>query len=211
MSRLDLTEGRIRAWVRGELRALQARLAYWAPSSVSTSDGKLDSVAGRTSNDAEPSDLPAPRVQHAGFRSRPIAGTDQRVSVAVEGGSTTLISVAEDDGQGDNVPLASGEACVYSPTKPTCRAYFDKDGVLHIDGADSNTDVIVNGGNKAVVRVGDTCEIVSLAGGGALATWMNQVEGFINGLSGGTVAPLSSSIVASPGIKTKSGASHFKA
>lgn len=182
-ARLETELTRIRRWVRGEMAALQARLAYWAPSSVTTSDGTRDTVKGRPQSDGD-YDFAAPRIQHAGFRSRVAAGSDNRVCVPLGGGTTTHVSVAEDDGQGASVPLDNGEAAVYSPAKPGCRAWFDKDGTLHLD-AYSGQNIVLNGGAVSLARNGD-----DVALSGAMQTWMNNVALGISAGGGGSLTPL---------------------
>jgi hypothetical protein len=61
---------------------------------------------------------------------------------------------------------------------------------------------------KEIARKGDGAKISSP---GALLTWMQAVEGFINGLVPGTVATLAAAIAAIPGIEIKDGSGTWKA
>jgi phage gp45-like len=173
--------------IRADLRAMEARLrsyidqrvanvAQLSPVSLATSDGLADGVTGPPAE--EDSQRQVRRIQHAGFRSRPLEQA-LAVTLAAEGSSTKLVQIAEDDGLAGQVPLEEGETAIYSPKNPGCRAWFDKDGKLHIDGraGDLPQDVIVNGGTAKVSRVGDhtsghihtaTFALTAPSGGGAV-------------------------------------------
>ncbi len=58
--------------------------------------------------------------------------------------------------------LDEGEAAVYSPSRPLCRIWLDKNGALHID-AESGQDIILNGGTLRVARASDTTDMGSWA------------------------------------------------
>jgi hypothetical protein len=64
------------------------------------------------------------------------------------------------------------------------------------------------GASKEIARKGDG---VKIANPGALLTWMQAVETFINGLVPGTIATLAAAIAAAPGLEIKDGSSKWKA
>lgn len=195
----------IKAWVRDYVHETVARLAYLAPYTMATSDGIEDGIAGRP--DEEESQRQARRVQHAGFRSRPLAQS-QAVAIAVEGGNTKTVIVAEDDGV--SVTLDEGEAAVYSPTTANCIARFLKTGKLTIDSAGVQN-IVFNGGNKSVARVDDECKLKSAELGGKMAIWMAQVEAAITALGGTTPTPSVTTFINDPDILIRDGATRVKA
>lgn len=153
--------------LRDELKQRVANVAQVSSVTLTSTDGKGEGVDGRPSD--ESSQRSVRRMQHSGFRSRPLNQSDA-LFLTTEGGASKAVVVAEDDHV--SVTLAEGEAQAYSPAAPACRIYFDKDGVLHID-ADTNNgrDVIVNGGTHKVHRVndhgngGELVLVLGLAGG----------------------------------------------
>lgn len=62
------------------------------------------------------------------------------------------------------------------------------------------------GATKGIARVGDPSQI-----GVPLATWMSQVELFINGVAPGSINPLSTAFRTAPGITIKTGSGNIKA
>ena len=139
-ARLQSYEQRIRAFISQKV----ANIVQFAPISLATSNGLEDGLDGRPAS--QQSQRGARRVQHAGFRSRPPTNS-QAVAIAVEGGATKLVVVAEDDGA--DVPLDEGEACVYSPAQIACRVFLDKNGKLTIADKDGAT-VVLDAGNIVV-------------------------------------------------------------
>lgn len=146
MINLSQLEQRLRAFVA----AAVARVAYWGPVSLSTSDGKSDGIGGLPSD--VDSQRAARRVQHAGFRSRPPKGS-MSLGIAQHGDGSTLLLVAEDDGA--TVALEEGEAQAYSPAQPSCRIWFDKDGALHI-ASNTGKDITIDPGTGGSVKVTGT-------------------------------------------------------
>lgn len=164
--------------IERRLAALESqvmRLVRVSPLARVSSTGEGDQV------EAAPADgnTPAPayttkRFQHAGFKSTPVVNSSARaVAVFARGGSQNGAIVAEDDGHDPG--LDSGEAVVYSPSAPSCRTWYDKDGSMHLEtpanqpivihaGAGANVtidagtggSVKVNGGGRQVAAQGDT-------------------------------------------------------
>lgn len=137
------------------LEAQLGRLVLVAPLLRASSTGEGDQVQAAAADGATPQlAYTGKRFQHAGFKSRPLVDESARAVIAfARNGITNGAIVAEDDGHDPG--LAAGEAVVYSPKEPTCRVWFDVDGVLHID-AKAAQDVVVNAGTAKVALHGDS-------------------------------------------------------
>lgn len=143
---------------------------------------------------AEPRPQPVRFLQWYGFRSRPQVQGAECLVVAARAGSANAVAVACDNLAVGPLDLAEGESVMYGSGGSTIR--HDQAGV-----------VTVNGGTLRVARETDPCRILGQMEVGAfLAVWMSQVEGALNALAVGTVAPLSSTFLSSPGIVIKDGA-----
>jgi phage gp45-like len=209
MGKLEQLEARI-TQLEARLNQRIANLIKLAPVALATSDGKADGVEGLPSD--ESFQMQSQRIQHAGFRSRPPAQS-QAVLVEAEGSAVKLIQIAEDDGLASRVPLDEGESAVYSPNEPGCRAYFDKNGVLHLNGmaGELAADVIVNNGTEKVARVGDHGNVGTLqltvagASGVTIAAVYTDPDGTVHTI------PASASITISLANKNTEGADNFKA
>lgn len=122
--------------------------------------------------------------------------------------------------------MKEGESCLYC-TKAGTTVWLKADGSLRVEAgggslivaadggiavsAAAGKDVTVNGGVRAVARVGDACIIVDRIHTGLLATWMSEVELALNGVAPGSVTTLSDAVVLDPGITIDKGAANFKA
>lgn len=148
-------------------------------------------------------------LQWFGFRSVPKVVGAECVVVAPRTGAVNALAVAVDNLSYGPIDLKEGESVMYGVGGSTIK--HDQAGKVTVDAAAAQ-DVVVNGGNLKVARETDPCEIKSGIGG-FLAIWMTQVETAINLLAPGTVAPLSSTFLQTPGIQIKSGAGspRFKA
>src|SRR5579871_2628270 len=103
LARLIELEQRLRQFVLQKV----ATVVYVAPYTLTSSDGRGDGIDGRPDDQSSQRDVH--RVQHAGFRSRPLVQA-QAVALLAEGSATKMLVVAEDDGAA--VDLDEGEAKV---------------------------------------------------------------------------------------------------
>lgn len=124
--RLAALERRLRTVIDQRI----ANVVHVAPLSVSSDSGKGEGLDGRPAR--ESSQRSVRRIQHAGFRSRPKQGTTC-VALAVEGGSTKLVVIAEDDES--DVIVADGETKVYAPGKVTAYLHVDANGTIKLTNA----------------------------------------------------------------------------
>jgi len=137
------------------LEAQLGRLVLVAPLTRVSSSGVGDQVqAAAQDGETPPLAFTGERFQHAGFKSTPVVNASARGVIAfARNGIMNGAIIAETDGVDPG--LAPGEAVIYSPTEPTCRVYFDKDGTLHID-AKAAQNVVVNAGTAKVALHGDS-------------------------------------------------------
>jgi hypothetical protein len=70
---------------------------------------------------------------------------------------------------------------------------------------DSSGNINLDSGSNGAARVGDPCQI-----GNPLALWMSQVETAINLIAGGSVTPLSTTFLTTPGVTIKTGSTKVK-
>ena len=101
--------------------------------------------------------------------------------------------------------LKHGESCQYCKAGGA-RVLLDENGAVRVDGAAAQK-VLLQGGGKGLARLDDTAKAAT-----ATATWMGQVETYINALVPGTVSPLSSTfastsiaVINSASTKTETG------
>lgn len=215
------------AWIKNYVQQFSARIANYVIISTSTSKGLKDSVEGReVGQNGKKYSLSVRRIQNFGHRSVPPAKSEGIV-VRVNAGRRSLALIATENLDYGRTDLKEGESQHYCKVKNTevflnengevrismkgeATLFIDKDGNVKIDSK-ATKDVVVNGGTLKVARVTDTCKIQSPS---FLATWMSQVEGYINGQVAGTVVPLSAGFLVAPGIEissTLNGADRFKA
>ena len=95
-----------------------------------------------------------------------------------------------------------GAPLAYAPTDRMTIGRDQSPSDIEIDGGGN---VNVANGSNGAARVGDPSQI-----GTPLSTWMSQVETAINLIAGGSVTPLSSTFLTSPGIAVKTGSSKVK-
>ena len=127
LHRITQLESRLRAFTEQRV----SNLIQVAPLAMTKADGYSEQVENRLSDDDVPRGVR--RMQHAGFRSRPLDGTDA-LFVLCEGGAVKAVVISEGDNA--NVTLDSGEAAVYSPAEPTCIITMKKDGTIILKGKD---------------------------------------------------------------------------
>lgn len=168
--------------------------AYLSPGAIDPQQGE------------QPSQRPVKLLQSFGFRSSPKVVGSQGLLLAPRAGPTNGIAIAVDNFSVGPIDLNEGDAVMYGAGGSTL--WHRADGSVTLDSA-SAKDVTVNGGTLKVARATDLCEIVT----GPMATWMAQVEGFINGVVPNTVSPLSTAFLHAPGIRIAStqGSPRFKA
>jgi len=185
------------------------RLVRKATLAVSSAD-RHEQIDGHVTDEDDPDyQQPVLRFQWYGFRSRPGAGPGtELITVAPEGGTSQRVAVAgEVSGQG---PTDQEDWEVEIYCKYGQRIRLNKNGQILIDAA-SGQDIILNQGSAHVARVGDACKIIAVGNPGSfLAAWMQQVETALNAIAAGTVTPLSSTFVGTPGIEVNAGAPHVK-
>ena len=143
-------------WDEETIRAILASSVRYTFVSATTADGHDDSVedvgiAG--TGDESARDQGIRRRDPSGFDSRPLAGTE--AAVVFNRGAASGGMMVGNGRRGGDPDIESGEAVVYSPKEPTCKVWFDKDGVLHID-AKAAKDVVVNAGTAKVALHGDS-------------------------------------------------------
>lgn len=139
--------------------ALQA-IVEFTPITRTSADGTNDGVNMPASDgdgasvDPKDRERPVARTTPFGLDSRPVSGANILAAVvkAVAGPFNGLV-VGVQDPKYRTQSLAEGEVTLYCMTNGT-RVYLDKNGVVHIDAADGQ-DIILNGGNAKVARVGD--------------------------------------------------------
>ena len=138
------------------IRAMLSATVRYSTVAASSADGHDDAIKGFDeggSGDEAARNVGVRRMYPAGFDARPVVGAEA-VVVGVSGGASSGVMV----GNGrhpDAQALAEGEAVAYAPAEPTCRIWFDKDGVLHID-AKAAKDVVINAGTAKVALHGDS-------------------------------------------------------
>jgi phage gp45-like len=142
-----------------------------------------------------------------GLRSRPPSGVEA-VVVLVNGAATRAVMVSAESAKYGPSDLEEGESALYNKTAAVIRIW--KDGKITIDA--DNADLVVNGGNAKVARVGDKAKIVTGLTA-PLYQWMKAVETALTSLSGGTPTPATSvdTFASDPGIEISTGADHFLA
>lgn len=195
---------------RYQVLQIAGRIVKYAQLSRLASGFGYGYVSGATADGSlgqQESQQPVRFMQWFGFRSRPVVKQGEAIIVAPRGGTSNAVAVAADNLAHGPTDLQEGESVMYSSGGSTIRQ--DTAGKVTIN-AKTPSDVVVNGGTLKVARVTDLCEIVA---GSPLATWMNQVEGFINGVIPGTISPLSTAFLHAPGIRilATGGAARFKA
>jgi phage gp45-like len=194
----------LRAW-RAEVieiaRELAASMIAFSRYSLSTASGGGDKVEGHQPEGPgeEGYDLDARRVAHFGFRSRPPKGV-WAVWLAVGGGSTNGVVVAEDSDRHGPSDLEDGEVALYCAAEGV-EIRLDKDGNILIRAAAGKV-VKLQDGDKGAARKDDQVTASSL-----MAAWMGQVEKALNVLASGAVQPLSDTFAGKSGIGTIAGAS----
>lgn len=161
-----------------------ANTSQMAPIALTSASGKEEGLDGRPAEEAY--QRSARRVQHAGFRSRPLAKTEA-VAIQVEGGARKLVVVAEDDGV--SLSLDEGDAVLYSPKEPACRVKVDKDGVMSLVAASGKNltidvsgagDIVLDGGTLKVTREHDGLNVgtLSASAGGTPVTFTYTPGGY---------------------------------
>lgn len=131
----------------------------------------IDSDGVATSKGDDDHQLESQTGWHFGFYSRPNDGAIGVVLKAGGQGNNSLVICYRDKQY--EMTLERGEVGIQNA--------FSASILLNKNG-----EIVLNGGTKKVARVDDTAKASA-----TLATWMGQVEGFINGASPGTVSPLS--------------------
>ena len=201
-----------------------ARLARIA-TLAATAANRKDEIDGYPVDEDDPDyQLPAERMQHYGFRSRPGKGA-RVVCISPEGGASQRVSVAsEAPGTGPG-SQAEWEVEVYA--KAGQRLTYDKDGhatlqvatgkkitiqangaTIEISAAGKITvtsaggqDVQVNGGTLKVARETDPVDAHA-----SMATWISALTTYVNTIAPGTlVAPTGFGA-----IRSGAGAARFK-
>lgn len=178
----------LRRMVTTEMRKQLTQLIGFTTVGRSSAIGNEDAV--QKSDAAGDGQRPAQRMEPWGFRGRPpakVRGLWLRLgssNIAFIGVMPSGAYGPQDLSEGDSAQFCSGAAEV------RC----------------AGDDVTVNGGSKDVARVDDDAKA-----GTQMATWMGQVEGFINAATPGTVTPLAATFSTMPGIAViRTGAPHFK-
>jgi hypothetical protein len=195
--------------VTARCREVVAQAITFTTFANSSSDGDTDFVEGYQTETDEPP-MPQHRVRRLsswGITGRPMPGVLAGVVRALGGAAQGLLVGVATPAYGRQ-DLAEGETQVFN-RKDGCEVYLDEDGANNINSF-AGQDVIVNGGTLEVARKTDPVRITA-APAGALAAWMAQVETAINLLAGGSITPLSTTFIASPGMTINGGATRFKA
>lgn len=191
------------SWIREGM----SRLIGASPVAATSASGENDALE----DDGEPgeprSQWRARRIWPFGIRSRPPAGT-WAVFIKPRGGAGKAVMIGAESSAYGPDDLDVGEVGIYCKATGTL-IKLDANGKITIDAA-SGQDVVVNGGTLEVARKTDPVRITA-APGGALATWMAQVETAINAIAPGSITPLSATFAAAPGMTINDGADHFKA
>lgn len=142
-----------------------------------------------------------------GFYSRPKDGARGLVVKADGQGNTSVLVCAWD--RQFEFALNKGEVGIGNAFE--AQVYLTNGGNVEIDSGGTTEgagdgEIVLNGGTKKVARVDDTAKADT-----AMATWMGQVEGFINSATPGTVAPLAATFNVASIAKINSGADKVKA
>jgi phage gp45-like len=145
------------------------------------------------------------RLEHWGLRGRPPARGIRSFWIRIGASNVVVVGIGGTGGYGPG-DLDEGETALFNITNALVRLWKTGKVTINADTAD----VVVNDGTLAVARETDPVQMTPILGGGALALWMQQVEGYINSATPGTVTPLSTTFNANPGLTIKSGAPHFK-
>lgn len=193
--------------VRTEVARWIAQIFIYTLTAKSTATGAGDALEGVDGSRDPDAPANAKKSQRSGVRIQPfgfisVPPTKLRaLGLRLGASNIFFIGIAPQKAYGPT-DLEEGESAVYAKEGQT--VLLNKDGDVAID-AKATRDVILNGGTKKVARVDDTAKADTL-----MATWMGQVEGFINGLTPGTVAPLASTFTNISIAKINSGADHIK-
>lgn len=158
--RIAALERRI-AQLEATLKQRIANVVQVSSVALTDASGKGEGVDGRPAS--ESSQRSVRRIQHAGFRSRPPKAATA-VLLSVEGSSTKVVVVAEDDGQ--SITLDDGETKVYAPAKPTAYLWIDKDGGIKATNA-SGASVQISKDGAVDVGSAAAQQITITAGAGA--------------------------------------------
>jgi phage gp45-like len=154
----------LRLWRAGVMefaRQLVANAIVYAPYSLSTASGEQDKVEGyKTEGEGEEAyDLDARRVGRFGLRSRPPKGI-WAVWLAVGGGPTNGVVVAEDSTRYGPSDLEDGEVALYNIVAGV-EIRLDKDGNINIRSADGKR-VKFQGGDRGIARKDDSVDCGTL-------------------------------------------------
>jgi hypothetical protein len=163
----------LRAYVDMRMRAAIARLVHFTYFSGNSATGTQDNVECDHS-DPDAGNYLVRRMQHFGFRSRPPSGVAaiRLGNFEAAGNSVVVAEDSERYGPGD---LNDGEVAIYNKQNGT-EIRLDAQGNIKIT-AGSGANVVVNGGNADVGRVGDQVQVTIPTGS------------FLVGATGGTFNP----------------------
>ena len=201
----------LRREIMKRLEQLPLSLFGWTLTAKSSAMGDADTV--QTSDTTE-GQRPGRRLEPWGHRGRP-PGKVRSFWVRFGTSNVIFLGVAPSKGYGPS-DLEDGETAVYNATKALVRLWKTGRITMAADNAPveiEGQNVVVNGGTKAVSRVGD-----DLTASAALKAWAAIVEGVVNGVVPGSFTIVNSFSAALPGAPgaagglgtINSGADHFK-
>lgn len=176
---------RLRAELREYARQVVANAIQFTQFTRSTSSGEHDKVAGyRTEGVGEEAyDYEVRRMQHFGFRSRPLKDV-WTLRVAATGGPTNNVTVAEDSRRYGPSDLQDGEVALFNSVAGV-EVRLDHDGNINAQSAAGKV-VSLQGGDRGVARLNDDVDcgtLVFTPNAGTTAAVLSYIP------PGGTVTP----------------------